>query len=156
MKKIVTDSIMTQIAFLVEDMEESREKFSRFFGVEATQAVSAGEYPVVETVYNGRQAKEAGALLSFIRVNPGCEIELIQPNHSPSIWRDWLNAHGEGFHHIAFQVPDMEKAIRECEEFGMKMVQRGYYSDKSGRYAYLDAMGQLKCCVELLETFKRG
>lgn len=153
MKKILTDSIMTQIAFLVEDIEESRKSFSRFFGEEATEAVSAGEYPVVETVYNGAAAKEAGALLSFIRLNSGCEIELIQPNHSPSAWRDWLNTHGEGFHHIAFLVPDMEKAIQECEEFGMRMLQRGYYSDRSGRYAYLDGSGQLKCCVELLESF---
>ena len=61
--------------------------------------------------------------------------------------------HGEGFHHLAFQVPDMEKAITECEAFGMELKQRGYYSDRSGRYAYLDAQKQLKCYVELLESF---
>lgn len=153
MKKVLTDSIMTQIAFLVEDIEESRKKFSEFFGIEATEAVSAGEYPIVETVYNEMAAKEAGALLSFVRISSDFEIELIQPNHAPSVWRDWMNTNGEGFHHIAFQVPDMEKAIQECKEFGMRVLQRGYYSDRSGRYAYLDGSKQLKCCVELLESF---
>ena len=36
MTKILSDSVMTQIAFLVEDMEESRKSFSAFFGIEAT------------------------------------------------------------------------------------------------------------------------
>lgn len=153
MKGILTDGVMTQIAFLVEDMEESRKRFSEFFGIEASEAVPAGEYPVVETVYNGEPAKEAGALLSFLRFSPRFEIELICPNQAPSVWRDWLNTHGEGFHHMAFAVPDMEKAIAECEAFGMEVKQYGYYSDRSGRYAYLDALKQLKCFVELLESF---
>ncbi len=153
MTKILSDSVMTQIAFLVEDMEESRKSFSAFFGIEATEAVSAGDFPVVETEYNGTPAKEAGALLSFLKFCPRFEIELICPNQAPSVWRDWLNVHGEGFHHLAFQVPDMEKAITECEAFGMELKQRGYYSDRSGRYAYLDAQKQLKCYVELLESF---
>ena len=108
---------------------------------------------MVETEYNGTPAKEAGALLSFLKFCPRFEIELICPNQAPSVWRDWLNVHGEGFHHLAFQVPDMEKAITECEAFGMELKQRGYYSDRSGRYAYLDAQKQLKCYVELLESF---
>ena len=153
MTKILSDSVMTQIAFLVEDMEESRKSFSAFFGIEATEAVSAGDFPVVEPEYNGTPAKEAGALLSFLKFCPGFEIELICPNQAPSVWRDWLNVHGEGFHHLAFTVPDMEKAITECEAFGMELKQRGYYSDRSGRYAYLDAQKQLKCYVELLESF---
>lgn len=153
MKGILTDGVMTQIAFLVEDMEESRKKFSEFFGIEATEAVSAGDYPVVETVYNGEPAKEAGALLSFLKFGPRFEIELICPNHAHSVWRDYLDAHGEGFHHIAFLVTNMEKAIAECEAFGMEVKQYGYYSDRSGRYAYLDAQKQLKCYVELLESF---
>ena len=153
MAGILGDSVMTQIAFIVEDIEESRRRFSEFFGIEATQAVSAGEYPVVETVYNGAPAREAGAMLAFLKFSPRFEIELICPNQAPSVWREWLKEHGEGFHHIAFQVPDMEKAIAACEAFGMELRQYGYYSDRSGRYAYLDAQKQLKCYVELLESF---
>jgi hypothetical protein len=33
-------------------------------------------------------------------------------------------------------------------------MQQGKYNDASGEYAYLDAYGDLKCIVELLENYK--
>mgnify|MGYP002639861383 CR=1 FL=1 len=155
LKRVLKDSSIRQIAFVVEDIEEYREKFSKFFGIQATKAVSAGEYSMTETVYDGKPAREAEALLAFLKFSPEFEIELIQPNAAPSIWRDWISEHGEGFHHIAFHVSNMERAIDRCENSGISLRQTGYYSDRSGRYAYLDATEQLKCCIELLESFEK-
>ncbi len=154
MDGILHNSAMTQIAFLVEDMEGARKNFSAFFGSTAMEPVSTGEYEQVQTVYNGKEAKEAKALLSFIRFGGPVEIELICPDSGPSIWRDCLKENGEGFHHIAFSIKNMDDQIAACEKAGIRLVQSGYYSDRSGRYAYLDARNRIGCYIELLESFE--
>lgn len=156
MEGLIKNGVMTQIAFLVENMESARKSFSEFFGASATEPVSTGAYEQVQTVYNGKEEKEAEALLSFIRFGGPVEVELICPNQAPSIWRDCLNENGEGFHHIAFLIEDMEEQIASCEKRGIRLVQAGYYSDRSGRYAYLDATEQIGCYIELLQSFEQG
>ena len=81
------------------------------------------------------------------------DIELIEPNKAESIWRDYLDKYGEGIQHIAFVVDDLDACIKNCEEFGMKMIQKGYFAAQDGRYAYMDAFDSLKTVVELLERW---
>jgi hypothetical protein len=47
----------------------------------------------------------------------------------------------------------MDEKIASCENFGMKLVQKGNYGDGGGRYAYMDGTEDLKCLIELLENF---
>ena len=82
--------------------------------------------------------------------------ELIQPNEASSTWRNYLNEHGEGIHHVAFNIQGMKmpEAVKRCEDFGMTLEQKGEYGDASGRYVYMNAYKDLKCIVELLESDK--
>ncbi len=32
-------------------------------------------------------------------------VELLQPENGPSIYKEWLDEHGEGLHHIAVRRP---------------------------------------------------
>ena len=82
----------------------------------------------------------------------GLQVEYIEPNEAPSVWRDHLRRHGEGVHHIAFGVKGMNKAIERCEQWGMTLEQKGEYRRGNGRYAYLNALEDLKIFVELLES----
>jgi catechol 2,3-dioxygenase-like lactoylglutathione lyase family enzyme len=150
---IGTDRLL-QVGFIVRDIEKSREAFSRFFGVEPPAIVGGGEYETTGTTYMGEPAPEANCLMAFFSAGPGVQIELIQPNGVRSTWQDFLDERGEGIHHIAFGVKGMDGKIKECEDFGMKCVQRGKYGDASGEYAYLDAYGPMLCLVELLESYK--
>ncbi len=92
--------------------------------------------------------------MAFFDVGPGLQLELIQPNEEPSTWRDYLNEHGEGIHHIAFQIKDSKAKVASAEAAGLKLVQRGVYGDGSGEYNYLEAP-ELKCIVELLESYSK-
>lgn len=80
----------------------------------------------------------------------------IQPNEASSTWRNYLNEHGEGIHHVAFNIQGMKmpEAVKRCEEFGMTLEQKGEYGDASGRYVYMNAYKDLKCIIELLESDK--
>jgi hypothetical protein len=66
--------------------------------------------------------------------------EWIEPLAGPTVYRDFLKEHGEGFHHFGFDVPDIDAAGAAWEALGAPVVQSGAWGDKgkpgSGRFAY--------------------
>ena len=99
--------------------------------------------------FNGEPCP-ARAKLAFFHVGDTLDIELIEPDHTPSVWRNVLDEKGEGVHHIAFVINGMKEKLVKLDAQGMKLMQRGEYT--GGRYAYVDAVSQLKTIVELLEN----
>lgn len=142
-----------QVGYIVKDIEAARVKFAALLGVPVPPANPCGVTEHAKTVYKGEPAPNAMSKLAFFDLTPGVQLELIEPNEYPSTWREYLNEKGEGIHHVAFIVEDMDKVIKECEEAGMKLVQYGNYDDNSGRYAYMDGNNDYKCVIELLENF---
>lgn len=141
---------LVQIGFIVRDIEKTKQEFARFFDVPMPPTVNSGEYAVTKTEYRGEPAPKAQCQMTFFYFGD-LQMELIQPNEEPSAWREYLEEHGEGIHHLAFQVNGMQVNIENCEEWGMKLVQKGEYRRGNGRYAFLDATDSLKMFVELLE-----
>lgn len=144
---------VAQIGFIVKDVEASKKKWAEFLGMEVPPTQPIGDYAVTQTEFQGKPAPEAYCWMAFFDVGPGAlQIELIQPNDKPSTWRNYLEEHGEGMHHLAFQITDSKGKVASAEAAGLKLVQHGVYSDGSGEYNYLDAP-ELKCIVELLESY---
>lgn len=154
MPGVIETNVLTQVGFIVRDIEKSRKKFAAFFGVEPPQVIDGGKYEVTGATVGGRPAPDANCHMAFFNAGPNVQIELIEPNGVKSTWQDFLDEHGEGIHHIAFVVKGMDEKIAACETFGMTCVQRGKYGDASGEYAYMDASEDLKCIVELLENYR--
>lgn len=86
-------------------------------------------------------------------MGPG-ETNVFQINRD-TYWRKFLDEHGEGMHHLAFQVRDSKTQVTRAEAAGLRLIQHGVYGDGSGEYNYLDAPG-LKCIVELLESYEKA
>ncbi len=78
------------------------------------------------------------------------QLELIEPDEHPSTWREFLDEHGEGVHHIAFVVEGMKEKVAVLEKSQIPLIQKGEYT--GGRYAYLDSVKELKVMIELLEN----
>jgi hypothetical protein len=53
------------------------------------------------------------------------ELELIQPMEGESIWKDYLREHGEGIHHIRFNVDDLDPVQAYLHEKGIESAQHG-------------------------------
>ena len=155
MAGVINTSLVTQVAFIIRDIETTKKKFAAFLGLPVPAHFDGGNFEITQTQYKGKDAPDANCLLAFFDVGPNLQIELIQPNGVKSTWQDFLDQHGEGLHHIAFNVNGMDSAIASCEEFGLKLTQRGKYGDGGGEYAYLDATDDLKCFVELLENYSK-
>ena len=153
MKGIVGTDLLAQVGFIVKDIETTKRKWAEFLGVAVPETRPCGDYAVTQTRFMGEPAPEANCLMAFFDVGPNLQLELIQPNDKPSTWRNYLEEHGEGMHHVAFQVRDSKKCVASAEAAGLKLVQHGVYGDGSGEYNYLDAP-ELKCIVELLENYR--
>ena len=165
MAGLIQENTITQVGIIVKNIEKSKQKWAAFLGVPVPPTYNSGDYEVTQTRYKGKAAPKAKCLMAFFDVGPNMQLELIQPNKRKSTWREFLKKNGEGIHHIAFQVKGMDKVLENFAkgdtksdtkggEIGkIKCVQRGKYGDASGEYAYLDTAKDLKCIVELLESY---
>ena len=122
---ILGNNIVVQVAFLVRDIETVKKNYADFLGIDVPPTYDSGDYAVTQTLFDGKAAPEAGALLAYLPAGEQTQIELIQPNGKPSIWQECLDKNGEGFHHIAFSVNDSNEALKKCETFGMQLRQTG-------------------------------
>jgi methylmalonyl-CoA/ethylmalonyl-CoA epimerase len=66
--------------------------------------------------------------------------EWIQPIIGPSVFEECLEKQGEGLHHFAFEVDDLDDAVQQMREKGLKVAQSGRfdYPTNKGRFAYID------------------
>ncbi|WP_372662686.1 VOC family protein [Cohnella sp.] len=149
-KSLLGNKVITQIGLLVNDIDQTSQKYADFFGVEKPAWFWTDTADIAQTEYRGERS-EARAKLAFFDMG-SLQLELIEPDHNPSTWRESLDQNGEGFHHIAFVVDGMKEKIALLEAKGMPLLQKGEYT--GGRYAYIDSYSELKMLVELLENDK--
>jgi catechol 2,3-dioxygenase-like lactoylglutathione lyase family enzyme len=148
MGEALGSKVVTQVGLIVRDVEETAKAYAEVFGVDVPQWFLTDPEDVAQTRYHG-QPTPARAKLAFFDMG-SIQLELIEPVGGPSTWQEFLDAHGEGVHHIAFVVEGMGEQVDLLGRKGMPLVQRGEYT--GGRYAYIDSQAQLKVILELLEN----
>ena len=143
---------IVQIAIVVRDVEKYAKNYAEFFGVEVPEIIISETEDKAKTRYHGRptKARVKQAFFHFDNIS----LELLEPVGSPSTWKEFLDSNGEGVHHIAFEIKDMDDQIAEMQDRGVILIQQGRWTDYSGgRYAYFDSNAQLAVILELLENF---
>jgi hypothetical protein len=81
------------------------------------------------------------------------QMELLEPLAGPSIYHEWIDAHGYGLHHLGYFVPNLESAIEAMTAHGFTLLQTGlgFGSDGSGGFAYFDTTRALGYITEAIE-----
>ncbi|TDF98729.1 VOC family protein [Paenibacillus piri] len=150
-KNVLGTHVIAQIGILVRDIEKTCEAYAEFFGVENPGWSFTAPVEMARTEYRGERS-EARAKLAFFKMG-SLQLELIEPDEHPSTWREYLDEHGEGPHHIAFRIEGMKDKVMTLELNQMPLLQKGEYT--GGRYAYIDTLESLKVIIELLENDKK-
>ncbi|HPT30877.1 MAG TPA: VOC family protein [Prolixibacteraceae bacterium] len=80
------------------------------------------------------------------------------PVKNPTVYNDFIVNHGDGIHHLAYQVKDMDVVLNDFKTKGFTVSQGGTWGETgkpgSGRYEYIDMEGAGSIAVELLWNFK--
>jgi len=140
-----------QVGVVVRDLDHTMRVLSDVFGIGPFRTVV---YPPEDrsdilTEYRGQPGsfryRQAFADLGSV------ELEIIQPLEGESIWSDFLAAHGEGIHHIRFNVTDLESVQAYLAGHGMGVIQSGSGLRPGTFWANLDTEGKLGFTIELME-----
>jgi methylmalonyl-CoA/ethylmalonyl-CoA epimerase len=81
------------------------------------------------------------------------QFEVIEPLVGPNIYSDWLDARGEGLHHIAYAVASVAETTAQMAAAGHPAIQAGHSfgADRDGVFAYYDTMQALGFLIEAVE-----
>jgi methylmalonyl-CoA/ethylmalonyl-CoA epimerase len=81
------------------------------------------------------------------------KIELLEPTGEESILSEFLNKNGPGIHHIAYEVDDIEVAIKKLESEGVRMIDRIPRQGAHGaRVAFIHPESSLGILTELCQV----
>ena len=129
------------LGYAVEDIEAAPRFYSENFGAEPT------EPEVVE---------EQGIVATTFRVGESM-IELVQPTRPDSPVGRFLERRGEGVHHVAYEVEDLEAALRELKRSGVELVDEEPRRGAGGtRVAFVHPKSAFGVLTELVELPGRG
>jgi methylmalonyl-CoA epimerase len=147
---IITSKAVTQVAVVVKDIDKACNTWAKVLGVKVPEISIAESHSSRPTLYKGERS-DTKAKLAFIAMD-NLQIELIQPLGGKSTWQEFLDKNGEGIHHIAFAVKNINGMEKQFELEGMPTVQSGGWD--GGAYSYIDASKELGCVLELLENYR--
>lgn len=82
------------------------------------------------------------------------QIELIEEkSQRAAIYKDHLEFHGQGLHHLGFYVPDLDAKLKKARQLGLDILLEGQFLTTGGGYAsfaYLDARQLSGIVLELI------
>ena len=124
------------VAIAVKDLKESMELFERVLGLKPAAIESAPCQKVNEAVY---------------KVGEGMEIDLMEPTGPDSSVAKFLEKRGEGLHHIAFEVDDVDAELKAMEGRGVELIDREGRDGVAGKIGFLHPKSVNGVLVELLQ-----
>jgi len=124
------------VAIAVKDLKESMELFERVLGLKPAAIENAPCQKVNEAVY---------------MVGEGMEIDLMEPTGPDSSVAKFLEKRGEGLHHIAFEVDDVDAELKAMEGRGVELIDREGRDGVAGKIGFLHPKSLKGVLVELLQ-----
>ena len=94
------------IGIAVKDIEESNKLYAKLFGV---------------SPYKTEVVESEGVKTSFFQVGNN-KIELLEATHTASPIAKFIEKKGEGVHHVAFDVDDIESEIKRLKQEGFVVL----------------------------------
>ena len=144
-------SELFQVGIVVRDLDESLKHYKNLLGIGSWEVVKVNS-STHQFTYHGKPVEHsfraAFTMLGHLM------IELLEPLEGDGIYRDFLNEHGEGIHHLGHvRVDDLDKAVRELEEAGFPCIETGGDRTDFHSWAYVDTTSALGYILELSTGF---
>jgi len=142
---------ISQIAFVVKDLDTSVERYTSLWGLGPWQiwTVDYGAMPGV--TFRGKSA-DFSVRVAMTRFGP-FEFELVQPLQGNSPHQEFLDKHGEGMHHMAALVDDFQTVHDDLVQRGFRLALAGPIpgKDRDGSFAFFEPDDAMATTLELLD-----
>ena len=130
---------ISHLGMAVKDLEKAREFYRSVLKLESSDPIIGGE----------------GTLkVSMVKVGEVL-IELIEPIGEEGVMAKFLEKRGEGFHHICYDVDDIDGAVSSFKQSGMDVLGEPK-PGAEGMSVFLHPRGTFCVLVELVEKDERG
>jgi catechol 2,3-dioxygenase-like lactoylglutathione lyase family enzyme len=144
-RKLFSSRTITHVGMVVHDAQKVSKAYADILGVTASP-VTETKPPIFPRDYAGdRKAHTRVANVQFENIR----LEIAEPVGGPSPWREFLETHGEGFHHLGFDVTDVGDQLKLLESKGGRRV-----IGASADYALVDTLQQYGIALELTGSAK--
>jgi methylmalonyl-CoA/ethylmalonyl-CoA epimerase len=141
-----------QVLIVSKDVEKTARALADLFGCDVPPAVILDPESIAHAKYRGRPTKTRAKVIPFY--NPGgVDVEIIQPDGEPSIWRELLEKEGEGIGHIGIMVDDMAEAVEFMKAKGYPVAHQASFT--GGCYTIFDTKKRLGVNV-MLKYMEKG
>ncbi len=126
------------IGIAVKNLKESAALFERLLGIKA-YIEAAPCQRVTEAVF---------------KIGAGAELDLLEPMGPDSAVAKFLEKRGEGLHHIAFEVDDVDKELKAAAEKGVQLIDKEGREGVAGRIGFLHPKSVNGVLIELVQPGK--
>jgi methylmalonyl-CoA/ethylmalonyl-CoA epimerase len=123
------------IGVAVNNLKESAALFEKVLGVRA-QYHDAPCQKVSEAVF---------------KIGDGAEIDLVEPTGPESAVAKYLEKRGEGLHHIALEVDNVDKELKICAEKGIQLIDKEGREGVAGQIGFLHPKSLAGVLTELVQ-----
>ena len=97
---------ISHLGVAVKDLEEAREFYRNVFCLESADPIIGGDGTIKVSMV------DAGNVI----------IELLQPIGNEGVMAKFLEKRGEGFHHICYEVEDIEHEVKSAKSKGLEIL----------------------------------
>jgi len=128
---------ISHLGYAVKDVEAAARFYRESFGVRLREP---------------EEVEDQGVITLMFPVGEST-IELLQPTAPDTPVGKFLAKRGEGFHHVAFEVEDVEAALRRLREEGVQLVDSEPRRGAGGTLtAFIHPEGAFGVLTELVEN----
>lgn len=131
---ITLPPVPAHIGVVVKDIDKAIQFFRSTY--DTGRVLVVGEYSAhKEDLIVGDPFKLKIALIELGTMT----FELLQPvGKQISLWSQFLESNGDGLHHIAYRVSNVDEIISKFKKLGIGVIIRGYYRKESGNWVYMN------------------
>ena len=126
---------ITEIGVAVKNLEKATKLFVDFLGAEAGEIITVERY----------QMRYRMCRLGNV------DFELMAPLGDEGVIAKFIEGKGEGFHHIAFAVDDLDETLSFLKEKGVGLIDETPQQLHGGKYLFVHPSSFLGIMFELIE-----
>ena len=124
------------IGLAVKDLKEAMSIYRNILGLEFKNTEVIEEQKIIHATFLAGSVK----------------IELVQPTHPDSTVGKFIEKRGEGMHHIAYRIENIDESLRELNAKGVKLIdEKARIGADGAKIAFIHPKDMKGVLIELVE-----